>query len=214
MDVLCVHLRRPVVLMGLFALAALLVLLVTERNDARAGGQSTANALPAFAQAAAGVAPSPSPLEATSTQVLIESGTRALELGRYDEAIVYVRAALGRDPDSAVAHNLLGMAHRFRYNALRARRDKEREIEAFREAVRLDPGFVTALVNLGTSLWWDGRGEEGAPFLSRALALDPFHPDRDQLLRMIAVAVPAPTPPLIERPLADPPSTPVAPGSD
>jgi tetratricopeptide (TPR) repeat protein len=139
-----------------------------------------------------------------STQALVDRGTRALELGRYDEAIAHLRSALASDPDSAVAQNLLGMAHRFRFNALRSRRDKDREIEAFREAVRLDPNYVPALVNLGTSLWWDGQGSEAAGFLTRALALDPFHPERDGIARMVGLgqtqhaALPASEPPPAE----------------
>jgi tetratricopeptide (TPR) repeat protein len=175
-----VHLRRPIVVIGLLAFAALLILATARRDDAQAEGQVVR------------IGPPTAAAPAVTTQALIESGSRALELGRYDEAIIQFRSVLNRDPDSAVAYNLLGMAHRLRYNALRARKDKEKEIESFWEAVRLDPNFVSALVNLGTALWWDGRGNEAAPIFHRALALEPSHPDRDQIAVMIAaVSTPA-----------------------
>lgn len=195
-NALLVHLRRPITAIGLFVLAAILIIAGSQRDGPRAQAR------------AAPVTPTPTtaPADESSTQALVERGTRALELGRYDEAIVHLRAALDRDPDSAVAHNLLGMAHRFRFNALRARRDKEREIEAFREAVRLDPTFVQALVNLGTSLWWDGRGTEALPHLLRALALDPYHPDRDNIARMMMLAQGAPPTAEGAAPTATPPT--------
>lgn len=198
-DALLVHLRRPITAIGAFLALALLIVALGrsdgDRAQARTAEQSPASAVTAE--------------ERASTQALVDRGTRALELGRYDEAIMYLREALASDPDSAVAQNLLGMAHRFRYNALRSRRDKDREIEAFREAVRLDPNYVQALVNLGTSLWWDGQGSEAVGFLTRALALDPYHPDREGIARMVTLAQVQPPPP----PAADPPQTAAAPAS-
>ena len=199
LDAVLVHLRRPIAAIGIFLALALLIV-AGGRRDGESAQARAAEQTPA---------PSISVDAPASTQALVDRGTRALELGRYDEAIAHLRSALATDPDSAVAQNLLGMAHRFRFNALRSRRDKEREIEAFREAVRLDPNYVPALVNLGTSLWWDGQGSEATGFLTRALALEPFHPERDGIARMVGLGQAQPVAP----PATDPPQTAAAPAT-
>jgi tetratricopeptide (TPR) repeat protein len=182
-DTVLLHLRRPIAIIALFAVAAVLLVVAVAGNDRRAKASTTAHP--------AATTTGQVSIDGISAQALIERGTRSSELGRYDDAITYYRAALERAPDSAVAYNLLGMAYRFRFNALRARRDKDKEIESFREAVRLDPSFVPALVNLGVSLAFDGRGEEATPLLVRALALEPFYPEREQLVRLLTPSPPA-----------------------
>lgn len=176
------HLRRPITLVGLFFAGAVLIVATAGGSDAatpRADDPAAAE-LPALARE--------QPLTRLplggSAQTLIERGVRAFEIGRYDDAIAFYRAALRKEPKSAVAYNLLGMAFRYRASEQHAAADREREIEAFRIAVQLDPGYVPALVNLGISLHQLGRTDEAAQVISRALTLDPNHPDAIRLSRI------------------------------
>ena len=177
------HLRRPIILFGIFLAAAVLVLVAVPKSHtvkARTGDTTPASGVP---ESAAEAASSGLP-ENGSARTLVERGVRAFELGRYDDAIVYLRAAIRKEPRAAVAHNMLGMTYRYRYSTLRSPGDREREIEAFRTAVTLDPRYVSALVNLGVSLHQAGQRDEAAQVLARALALEPNHPDAIRLSRL------------------------------
>jgi tetratricopeptide (TPR) repeat protein len=189
------YLRRPITLIGIFLLAALLI--VATRPSASSGASAAPQQLwssEALAGGPAGVdsgnvtakGVAGTPATTGPAQVLVERGVRAFEIGRYDDAIILYRSALRQEPNSAIAYNLLGMAFRYRFSALHVPKDREREVEAFREAVRLDPNYVPALINLGVSLVSEGRGEEAVPLLNRALTLEPDHPDKLRLARMAA----------------------------
>jgi tetratricopeptide (TPR) repeat protein len=176
-----VHLRRPITLIGLFFVAAVLVVAIGGRGGASATAGSDES--PSDAPVAGNRAPPVS----GSAQALVERGVRAFEIGRYDDAIAFYEAALRREPSSAAVYNLMGVAYRHRFATLRVVRDRERAIESFRQAARLDPGYVPALVNLGVTLYQDGRLDEAGQVLARALVLDPDHPDRVQLARMAGI---------------------------
>lgn len=178
------HLRRPIALAGLFLAGAILIVATAGDSDAaapRVDVPATSDPVSAPRDEPAAKVP-----ESGSAQAMIERGVRAFEIGRYDDAIAFYRAAIRKEPRSAVAYNLLGMAYRYRFAALHAAGDREREIEAFRAAVKLDPEYVPALVNLGVSLHQHGRQEEAAQAINRALTLDPNHPDQLRLSRIAA----------------------------
>lgn len=77
-------------------------------------------------------------------------GLLALQQGRLDEAGSLLQESLSRDATSANAWNLLAVV-RFQ------RRDSEGALGAWQEAVRLDPGHLDALYNLGLTAARMGR---------------------------------------------------------
>ncbi len=126
--------------------------------------------------------------EEESAAELFERGAEAFEEGRYDDAIDLYKEALEKEPESSVGYNLLGMGYRFLYLQTRNTGYREKEIEAFRKAIELDPRNYAALVNLGATLYDQGDRVEGAQFLQQALEVYPNHPDRAQIEEMIRQA--------------------------
>jgi len=116
----------------------------------------------------------------------VEEGMQAFKAGRYDEAISSYNGALEKQPKAAHIHNLLGMAYRFKYNKNKDQELKEKEIEAFKKAVELEPSFVVAIVNLGSTYYYMGKKKEAAKQFERVLELTPNHPDAERLKKMIA----------------------------
>ena len=123
-----------------------------------------------------------------SASSLFDRGARAFEEGRYDEAIDLYKKALEKEPESSIGYNLLGMGYRFLYLQARNTGYREKEVEAFRRAIELDPRNVAALVNLGATLYDQGDRAEAAAFLQKALDVYPDHPDRAQIEEMIRQA--------------------------
>jgi tetratricopeptide (TPR) repeat protein len=93
-----------------------------------------------------------------------------LENGRFGDACVVFEGLVEVDADSAWAHAALGAA----YQNL----DQEEEALAeYDEALRLDPGEMTALVNRGELRITAGRAEEGIEDLAAAAECDPSTDD-------------------------------------
>jgi tetratricopeptide (TPR) repeat protein len=80
------------------------------------------------------------------------------------------------------------MAYRFKYNQLRSPDLKEKEIAAFQKAIEMDPKFIPALVNLGSTYYFSDKKQEAAEQFKRVLELMPQHPEAEQLKKMIAEA--------------------------
>ena len=120
-----------------------------------------------------------------SAQSYFDLGAERFQNKEYDEAIAAYRKGLELEPTSAVGHNLLGMAYRWKYNTLGVVEWKEREIEAFRQAVVCDSLYAPAHINLGASLYYTGKKAEAAPFFERALSIYPDNPERGQLEQFI-----------------------------
>lgn len=118
---------------------------------------------------------------APSAQSCFDEGARSFQSGDYDAAIAAYQRGLALEPRSAVGQNLLGMAFRFKYNAVRDSRYKDQEIAAFEAAVAADSTFAPALINLGATLYYLGRKVDAAPHFRRALEVDPDNPERVQL---------------------------------
>lgn len=125
---------------------------------------------------------------ADSTQSQLEKGQEAFKHGKYDQALKAYDEALKKEPRSAVIHNLKGMAYRFQYNQLRSADLKEKEIAAFKKAIEMDPKFIPALVNLGSTYYFSDQKKEAAEQFKRALEIMPQHPEAEQLKKMIAEA--------------------------
>jgi tetratricopeptide (TPR) repeat protein len=122
------------------------------------------------------------------TETLLEKGQTAFKQGKYDQALQAYEQALKKEPRSAVIHNLKGMAYRFQYNQLRSPDLKEKEIAAFQKAIEMDPKFIPALVNLGSTYHFSDRKKAAAEQFKRVLEIMPRHPEAEQLKKMIAEA--------------------------
>jgi tetratricopeptide (TPR) repeat protein len=118
-------------------------------------------------------------------QKLMEQGTGQMEKQQFDQAIATFKRALQEEPKSAVIYNLLGMAYRFKYNQVRNQELKRQEIAAFEKAIDIDPNYWVALINLGATYYNMGEKAKAAPLFKKALTLNPNHPEKAQLEKII-----------------------------
>jgi tetratricopeptide (TPR) repeat protein len=121
----------------------------------------------------------------SEAQKLVEEGAGQMEKKQYDQAIATYKKALQEGPQSAVTYNLLGMAYRFKYNQVRSQNLKNQEIAAFKKALEIDPNYWVALINLGATYYYMGEKAKAAPLFKKALSLNPNHPEKAQLEKMI-----------------------------
>lgn len=126
--------------------------------------------------------------QSVSAAELLRKGELTFAQGEYEWAIAYYGMALELDPDSSSGYNLLGMAYRFQYNQSGDPESKQKEIDAFRNSIELDPGNPVPLVNLGCTLYYQGEEQEAVEYLQRALEVYPDHPDRPEIEEMIRQA--------------------------
>jgi len=96
------------------------------------------------------------------------AGVAEFQLGRSDESIRLIEAALRIDPAYADAHNNLGNVHKRRGELGSAREHYER-------ARSLKPDNPDIVNNLGTILRAEHRLNEALPLFERAAELDPSH---------------------------------------
>jgi tetratricopeptide (TPR) repeat protein len=120
-----------------------------------------------------------------TAQALFDRGAEELKDGEYDQAILHFEKGLELEPGAAAGFNLLGMAYRMKYNTLRAAEWKEKEIDAFRQALAADSTYEAAHIQLGATLYYLGNKTEAAHHFRRALELNPDNPERDQLEQFI-----------------------------
>ena len=87
-------------------------------------------------------------------------------MGEYLKAFESYEAVLEQSYFNAQVHNNIGLIHI-------ALSDNSQAIEAFRRAIRIDPGYDKAHNNLGTALVNDGQESEAEREFQRALDLNP-----------------------------------------
>jgi len=105
---------------------------------------------------------------------------------KYDEAIVSYEKAIKLEPRDAAAYNMMGMAYRFKYNRLRVPALRQKEMAAFQKAVEIDPKNWVAMINLATDYYADGQKGKAAALFKKALELNPNHPEKAAIEKMIA----------------------------
>ena len=96
----------------------------------------------------------------------LASGDRYFQTGQYQEAVIQYRNALQIDPRLARAHYQLGRA----YLSLNARDTAYRELA---EAVKLQPNYPDAQLQLAALLNAGGRHKEARAVAEKVLAADP-----------------------------------------
>lgn len=99
-------------------------------------------------------------------QGAIEQAKLLEQSGKADDAIALLQSFLQREPNSAEAHNWLGVAY-LQKNSLG---DAEAE---FRQALKLHPGYIRAYNNLGSTLAQAGDLTGGIRFLQEGLKRSP-----------------------------------------
>ena len=105
---------------------------------------------------------------------------------KYDEAIASYEQAIKREPKATAAYNMIGMAYRFKYNKLGAPEFRQKEMAAFQKAVEIDPKNWVAMINLADDYYADGEKGKAAPLFKKALELNPDHPEKAAIEKMIA----------------------------
>jgi len=116
----------------------------------------------------------------------LDRGLTQFQSQQYDQAIVSLSRAVALAPHHAGAHNLLGVVYRFKYYQVRDPDLKKKEMAAYQKALEADPKYWPAHLNLGAAYYYEGDKATAARFFRQALELQPEHPDKDQLLEMIA----------------------------
>lgn len=116
---------------------------------------------------------------------LIEQGRAQLDRGELDAAIRSFDEATGLDEQNGAAWNDLAVAL---YQAGRA----DMAIGCLYTALRVDPTFADAAVNLATLLEADGRPADGIPGLRGVLFHDPDQEDVRDMLQALGVTRPRP----------------------
>jgi tetratricopeptide (TPR) repeat protein len=114
-----------------------------------------------------------------------DEGALLVKQGKYNEAIKKYKKGLRREPHSAVGYNYLGISYRNKYAQLRSLKWREREIEAFKKAIELDPNFYLPYINLGTTYYDIGNRKDAALCFKKGLEIFPEHPSREMIEEMI-----------------------------
>jgi tetratricopeptide (TPR) repeat protein len=151
------------------------------------------------------------PLFAADVRQLVDEGIKLYDAGRYDAAIVKLKAALAEDPSSDHAAYELGLTYSAKGDtaaciALFAPRvkakkneyrsamygvlgncydnggDPDRAVATYRQGIKADPNDTQLLYNLSVTLVKRGELEEARKLLKQELALQPGHPSGHWLL--------------------------------
>lgn len=120
-----------------------------------------------------------------SAEKYMQAGFADFQQQKYDEAIANYQKAIKLQPRAAAAYNMMGMAYRFKYNKLGVPEFRQKEMAAFAKAIEIDPKNWVSLINLGTDYYADGQKAKAAPLFKKALELNPSHPEKLALQKMI-----------------------------
>jgi tetratricopeptide (TPR) repeat protein len=116
----------------------------------------------------------------------LQQGFNHFQQQEYDQAIKSYQKAIELEPKNAAAYNMIGMAYRFKYNQSANPEWRAQEIGAFRKSIEINPQYWVALVNLGATYYYQGEKAKAAPLFKQALVLNPGHPEKAHLEKMIA----------------------------
>jgi len=122
----------------------------------------------------------------------LQAGFAYFQQQDYDRAIENYERAIAVGAKSAGAYNMLGLAYRFKYQQTGKPELQQNEIDAFEKALSLDPKYWVVMINLGTTYYSRGDKAKAIPWFKKALALNPNHPEKAQIEKMIAEGAKAP----------------------
>lgn len=125
---------------------------------------------------------------ADQSEQYLQEGFTYFQQHDYDKAIESYEKAIAMGTKSAAAFNMLGMAYRFKFQQTGSPELQQNELDAFQKAVNVDPKYWVAMVNLGTTYYARGEKAQAAVWFKKALALNPNHPEKAKLEKMIAEA--------------------------
>ncbi len=118
-------------------------------------------------------------------EYFLKEGNKKFDKQEYDDAIENYKKAIELEPGSAAAYNMLGMANRFKYGQTRNIEYLNEEVKSFEKAIELDPEYWVAIINLGSTYYTSCHIKRALPFFKRALKLNPEHPQKDELMKII-----------------------------
>jgi ribosomal protein S12 methylthiotransferase accessory factor len=106
----------------------------------------------------------PDPTEVPS--IYSYMGVASKDIGRFEEALEFLRSGAAIDPDRTDIHNLMGFCH-FK------RGEHEAAVAAFQRVIELDPSSAIDYANLGVNYQALGQTEKARDYFQIALRLDP-----------------------------------------
>ena len=116
----------------------------------------------------------------------IQEGFANFQQQQYDAAIASYEKAIKAEPRAATAYNMMGMAYRFKFNQMGVPEFRQKEMAAFQKAIEIDPKNWVAMINLATDYYADGHKDKAAPLFKKALELNPNHPEKAEIQKLIA----------------------------
>jgi len=116
----------------------------------------------------------------------MQAGFADFQHQKYDAAIANYEKVIKLRPRDAAAYNMMGMAYRFKYNKSGKPEFRQKEMAAFAQAIKIDPKNWVAMINLATDYYTAGDKAKAAPLFKKALALNPHHPEKLAIQKMIA----------------------------
>ena len=122
----------------------------------------------------------------------LQAGFAYFQQHDYGRAIESYEKAIAVGAKSPGAYNMLGMAYRFKYQQTGNPELQQNEIDAFQKAVNIDSKYWVAMINLGTTYYSRGEKAQAVSWLKKALALNPNHPEKAEIEKMIAAGANAP----------------------
>lgn len=127
-----------------------------------------------------------------SSEAYLQEGFIKFQQQDYDGAIRNYEKAVSLKVKSPNAHNMLGLAYRYKFQQTKDPKMAESEIINFQKAVEIDPKYWAAMVNLGDAYYSRGDKAKAAIWFKKAVALNPQHPDRAKYDRLIAEGAASP----------------------
>jgi tetratricopeptide (TPR) repeat protein len=123
---------------------------------------------------------------ADNAEKYIQEGVANFQQQKYDAAIASYEKAIKAEPRAATAYNMMGMAYRFKYNQLGVPELRQKEMAAFQKAIEIDPRNWVSMINLATDYYADGQKGKAAALFKKALELNPNHPEKAEIQKLIA----------------------------
>jgi tetratricopeptide (TPR) repeat protein len=127
---------------------------------------------------------------ADNTDKLLTEGFIRFQQQDYDGAIQNYERAIAKGAKSSGAYNMLGLSYRFKYQQTKIDELQTAEMVSFQKALQIDPKNWAAMINLGTTYYAMGEKAQATALFKKALALNPSHPEKAKIEKMMAEGTP------------------------